>query len=101
MGCGLSSSLIDWDVEVFMPTASLALSAQLSHRIEKLAQAAGRTPESILRFVIRDGLDYCEYVVKSINEGLADIEAGRTHSAQDVRGHFAKRRSARRDKEAA
>lgn len=84
-----------------MPAASLALSAQLSRRIEKLAQAAGRTPEAMLRFVIRDGLDYCEYAVKSINEGLADIEAGRTYSAQDVRGRFEKRRTARRDKKAA
>jgi predicted transcriptional regulator len=55
----------------------------------------------MLRFVIRDGLDYCEYAVKSVNEGLADIEAGRTHSTQDVREHFAKRRTARRDKKAA
>ena len=84
-----------------MPTASLALSAQLSRRVEKLAQAAGRTPESMLSFVIRDGLDYCEYAVKNINEGLADVEAGRSHSAQEVRGHFAKRRTARREKKAA
>lgn len=84
-----------------MLTASLALSAQLSRRVEKLAQAAGRTPESMLRFVIRDGLDYCEYAVKSVNEGLADIEAGRTHSAQEVREHFEKRRAARRVKKAA
>lgn len=55
----------------------------------------------MLRFVIRDGLDYCEYAVKSVNEGLADIEAGRAHSAQDVRERFAKRRTARRDKKAA
>lgn len=80
-----------------MPTASLVLSAQQSRRVEKLAQAAGRTPESMLRFVIRDGLDYCECAVKNINAGLADIEAGLTYSAQDVREHFAKRRSARRD----
>ena len=84
-----------------MPIASLALSAQLSRRVVKLAQAAGQTPESMLRYVIRDGLDYCEYAVKSVNEGLADIEAGRTHSAQDIREHFAKRRTSRRDKKAA
>jgi predicted transcriptional regulator len=84
-----------------MSIASLALSAQLSRRVVKLAQAAGQTPESMLRFVIRDGLDYCEYAVKSVNEGLADIEAGRTHSAQDIREHFAKRRTSRRDKKAA
>lgn len=84
-----------------MPTASLALSAQLSRRVEKLAQAAGRTPEAMLRFVIRDGLEYCEYAVKSVNEGLADIKAGRTRSVQEVRAHFVKRRTARRAKKAA
>ncbi len=84
-----------------MANASLALPAQLSRRVEKLAQAAGRTPESMLRFVIRDGLEYCEYAVKSVNEGLADIDAGRTRSAQDARAHFEKRRTARRAKKAA
>ena len=84
-----------------MPTASLALSSQLSRRIVKLAQAAGQTPESMLRFVIRDGLDYCEYAVRSVNEGLADIEAGRAYSGKDVREHFAKRGTSRRDKKAA
>jgi predicted transcriptional regulator len=84
-----------------MPTALLALSAHLSRRIEKLAQAAGRTPESMLRFVIRDGLDYCEYAVKSVNQGLADIAAGRTQSAGDIRAHFEKRRVTRRAKKAA
>jgi predicted transcriptional regulator len=83
-----------------MPSASLTLSAQLSRRVQKLAQAAGRTPESMLRFVIRDGLDYCEYAVKSVNEGLADIDAGRAYSGQNVREHFAKRRTSRRDKKA-
>lgn len=84
-----------------MPTASLALSAQLSRRVVKLARAAGQTPEAMLRFVIRDGLDYCEYAVQRVNEGMADIDLGRTHSAQDVREHFAKRRTSRRDKKAA
>ena len=55
----------------------------------------------MLRLVIRDGLDYCEYAVKSVNEGLADIEAGRAYSGEDVREHFAKRRTSRRDKNAA
>ncbi len=84
-----------------MAAAPLALSAHLTRRVEKLAQTAGRSPEAMLRYVIRDGLDYCEYAVKSVNEGLVDIEAGRTHSAEDVRAHFDKRRTARRAKKAA
>ncbi|WIM05061.1 MAG: hypothetical protein OHM77_10185 [Candidatus Nitricoxidivorans perseverans] len=80
---------------------TLALSAHLSRRIEKLAQAAGRTPASMLRFVIRDGLEYCEYAVKAVNQGLADIEAGKIQSGEQVRGHFEKRRAARRALQAA
>lgn len=84
-----------------MAATPLALSAHLSRRVEKLAKEAGRTPESMLRYVIRDGIDYCEYAVRAVNEGLADIEAGRTHSGEQVRAHFDKRRTARRAKKAA
>ncbi len=84
-----------------MTGETLILSAQLSRRIQKLAEAAGRSPESMLRFVVRDGLEYCEYAVKAANQGLNDIEAGRVHSGADVRDHFTKRRTARRGKKAA
>lgn len=84
-----------------MSSAPLSLSAHLSRRIEKLAAAAGRTPADMLRHVIRDGLEYCEYAVKAVNQGLADIEAGRVQTGEAVRAHFAKRRTVRRAKKAA
>lgn len=84
-----------------MAATPLVLSAHLSRRVEKLAKEAGRTPETMLRLVIRDGIEYCEYAVKAINEGLVDIEAGHTHSGEQVRAHFEKRRTARRAKKAA
>ena len=84
-----------------MAGSPLMLSAHLSHRIEKLAQAAGRTPEGMLRYVIRDGLEYCEYVVKAVNEGIADVKAGRTLTHAQAMAMLDKRRSARRGKKAA
>lgn len=84
-----------------MAATPLALSAHISRRVEKLAKEAGRTPASMLRYVIRDGLEYCEYAVKAVNAGMADIAAGRTFSGEQVRGHFDKRRAARRAKKAA
>jgi predicted transcriptional regulator len=84
-----------------MSAAPLSLSAHLSRRIEKLAEAAGRTPAGMLRYVIRDGLEYCEYAVKAVNQGLADIEAGRVQTGEQVRAHFEKRRAVRRGKKAA
>lgn len=84
-----------------MNTHHLSLSTHLSRRIEKLAAAAGKSPESMLRHVIRDGLEYCEYAVKAVNQGLADIEAGRVQTGEQVRAHFAKRRAACRARKAA
>ena len=84
-----------------MSATSIALPTRLSRRIEKLAREAGRTPDEMLKFVIRDGLEYCEYVVKTANEGLADLDAGRSVTADEMWAHFEKRRTARRARKAA
>lgn len=84
-----------------MSPAPLALSAHLSRRIAKLAQEAGRSPETMLKYVIRDGLEYCEYAVKAVNQGLNDVNAGRMQSGEQIRAYFEKRRLARRAKKAA
>lgn len=43
---------------------SLALAPAQQRRIAKLAQLADRTPESMLRFVLRDGLEATEQDVR-------------------------------------
>jgi hypothetical protein len=53
----------------------LVLSVAQQLRLERLAREAGRTPEQVLKFVLRDGFDYCEWQVR---ESLAaDAEAAR------------------------
>ena len=47
---------------------SLALTPQQQRRLEKLARDAGRTPQAMLRFVLRDGFDLCEL---EVNESIA------------------------------
>ena len=47
---------------------SLALTTTQQRRLEKLARDAGRTPEAMLRFVLRDGFELCEL---EINESIA------------------------------
>ena len=84
-----------------MAVGTIALPTRLSRRIEKLAREAGRTPDEMLKFVIRDGLEYCEYAVKATNEGLADLDAGSSITADEMRAHFEKRRIARRARKAA
>jgi hypothetical protein len=47
---------------------SLALTTTQQRRLEALARDAGRTPQAMLRFVLRDGFDLCEL---EVNESLA------------------------------
>jgi len=40
------------------------LSPTQQRRLNKLARDAGRTPEQTLRFVLRDGFEFCEWEVR-------------------------------------
>ena len=53
---------------------SLALTPAQQRRIAKLAQLAGRTPKSMLRFVLRDGLEGTEQDVRETIEADEDID---------------------------
>ena len=61
------------------------LTTHEQRRLEKLAAAAGRTSKDMLKHVLRDGFDYCEYVVNAVNDGLDDIRAGKVVASADVR----------------
>jgi len=64
------------------------LSPTQQRRLEKLARDAGRTPQAMLRFVLRDGFDYCDYVVKATNEGLRILRGeAKTFSTKEVLSH--------------
>lgn len=39
---------------------TLLLNSVQQRRLKRLARDAGRTPEQMLRFVLRDGFDFCE-----------------------------------------
>jgi len=50
---------------------SLALTPAQQRRIQRLAREAGRSPRQMMRFVLRDGLEFCEWAVR---ESLATDE---------------------------
>jgi hypothetical protein len=55
---------------------SLALTTTQQRRLEKLARDSGRTPQAMLRFVLRDGFDLCEL---EVNESIiAERDAKRS-----------------------
>jgi hypothetical protein len=53
----------------------VSLSSTQQRRLERLARDAGRSTAQMLKFVLRDGFEYCEWQVR---ESLAsDVEAKR------------------------
>jgi hypothetical protein len=53
---------------------SLALTLAQRRRIEMLARLAGRTPRSMLRFILRDGLEATEQDVRETIAADEDID---------------------------
>jgi predicted transcriptional regulator len=64
-------------------------------RLARLAREAGCNAADILRDVLRDGFDYTEYKVRSVNEGLADLSAGRTLTLDRLKSGLERRRAER------
>jgi predicted transcriptional regulator len=67
-------------------------------RLQRLARRAHRTPDEMLPSVLKDGLDYTEWLVAQVNAGLAELDAGHEMSWADLEAVIAKRRSARAGK---
>ena len=82
---------------------SLALTTTQQRRLEKLARDAGRTPQAMLRFVLRDGFDLCELEVNESITAERDAERSGYVPHDEVRrqaravidaAHASKRRQA-------
>ena len=48
--------------------------------------------------MLKDGLDYTEWLVEQVNAGLAELDSGREMSWADLEAEIAKRRTARAGK---
>jgi len=69
-------------------SARVALSDADRKRLERLAAAAGSTPQRMLKFVLRDGFDYCEEFVQRVNEGIASGRRGEVVSDGEARSEL-------------
>ena len=52
----------------------LALTSAQQRRIGRLAREAGRTPQRMMRFVLREGFDFCEWVVRESFAADEDVK---------------------------
>jgi hypothetical protein len=62
----------------------LSLTPAQQRRLERLAREAGRTPEQTLRFVLRDGFDFCEWEVRTSRSADAEAKRLGTISNEEV-----------------
>ncbi|GAC1609278.1 MAG: hypothetical protein NVS3B3_15510 [Aquirhabdus sp.] len=74
-------------------TASLTANAQIQHttltktdqkRLERLAACAGRTPQAMLRFVLRDGFAVCEEDIAESIDADREFSQGNSVSHASV-----------------
>ncbi len=60
------------------------LSDDLRRRLEELAQRDEQLASRFVELVLREALDYEDAMKQSIDRGLADIEAGRTMTNEEL-----------------
>lgn len=65
-------------------TISVRLDPKLARRLEKLAKNSERSMSWHINRLVEDNIDDLEERLAKINEGLADIEAGRGRDAEEV-----------------
>lgn len=81
----------------------IALEPAQQRRLERLAKRAGRSPEAMLKFVLRDGFDACEEDVRENLQADAEFAAGKSipHKEAMNRARATIAAHARRHKQAA
>lgn len=82
----------------------LRVSAPLLKRLARVSQKAGVSPRSLAEKALGNQLDYEEWFLKAVDEGLADLAARRVHTTDEIIGALERQRAnrgARRGKSAA
>lgn len=69
----------------------IALPDELRRRIEKLAARNEKLASLFVESVLREALDYDEALHASVERGLADVEAGRTMTTEELTARIDKK----------
>lgn len=74
--------------------ADLRISTTVARRIARIAARAKRPQQRVLETALEAGLEYEEWFQAAVQKGLADLDAGRTVSHQQVLKNLARRKAA-------
>ena len=75
------------------------LPAQLVERLDDIAERIDRSRSWIVRQALKEWLDEEQRRHELTLEGIADFEAGRTFTQEEVEKHIAERKAARRQQQ--
>lgn len=64
---------------------SIDLPQSLLKRLDKVTAGTRTSPASIVKQAVKDRLDYEEWLLEQVDAGLADVAAGRVHSAEEMK----------------
>jgi predicted transcriptional regulator len=78
-----------------MVTMKISLDDELAKAIEDLAKRTHKPVDKILADAARAHVEYTRRLLASIEAGLADADAGRVHTIEEVEAELARRRAAR------
>lgn len=67
-----------------MVTMNISLDEDLAKRIEVLAKKSGKSVEDFIADAAKEQVEYTESLVADVQAGLADADAGRLSSIDDV-----------------
>jgi predicted transcriptional regulator len=81
----------------------LTISEDLSRRLARVSTRSGKSPRTLLRAALKHQLDYEEWFLKAVDEGIASADRGEIMTTAEVVGALRKQRRerARRSRKAA
>ena len=72
----------------------LKISSTAARRIARIAARGKRPQQRVLEDALKAGLEYEEWFLAAVAKGLADLDAGRTVSHQQIVKNLARRKAA-------
>ena len=73
----------------------VSIPKNLARRLERVTRKAGVTPSVLVRTALTNQLDYEEWFLKAVDEGVADLDAGRVFTTRQVLAALDKQRAQR------
>lgn len=66
-----------------MPT-TLTIPGNLARRLERVSSRSGKSPRNLIQSALKNQLDYEEWFLNAVDEGIASAERGELMSTTEV-----------------